>query len=195
MLDQKQLPCRFDWSSKARACSAHGINPDDASRKQFWKRVRILPADFRVPKTAPTVSSKRGGPQRWAPANPLAKGSDLACHELNIDFRKPAYPLLRIVDVRVDEDRTFSRKDSLETGNVVQMEAKQFQPIFESIVRKHAESGELINAGSESWHTEPVIKAVRKVIALITRKQGPRLARQLSERKAAAGKDLSDFLS
>ena len=77
-----------------------------------------------------------------------------------------------VVDVFIDDRRVPGGESGLETGNVIEDNAEDCQPIDQAIVRNTTECEELMNAGAEPAVVECVVEVWRNVKPGIAAKQG-----------------------
>src|SRR5271154_4344642 len=96
-----------------------------------------------------------------------------------------------VIDVFIDERRVAGGESGLKTGNIIEDDAKDRQPIDQAEVRKTTECEELMNAGAEAATVECVIEVRRNVKAGITAKQGARIARHIGQGQTADCQDRS----
>ena len=96
-----------------------------------------------------------------------------------------------VIDVFIDERRVPEGESGLQTGNIIEDDAKDRQPIDQAEVRKTTECEELMDAGAEAATVECVIEVRRNVKPGITAKQGARVARYIGQGQTADCQDRS----
>jgi hypothetical protein len=71
---------------------------------------------------------------------------------------------MKVVNYAVEDDGARARQDSLEPRDVVQLEAKDMQPIGDAVVRQFAQCRDLMNGWRPCGGTQLKVEVGRKMI-------------------------------
>src|ERR1700721_103197 len=159
----------------------------DTSRQEFGKRECVVTSDLRVDELRIRTALARGTAARRADPKPLPQGLYGTGGGPDCNLLKREKPRLIIVEVLVDERGRPRRKRGLQTGNLIEHDTENRQPIDQAVVRKPAECEELLDAGAETPALQCVVKVGRNVEANILGKQGARGACHIGQGQTPHG--------
>src|SRR6202050_2048019 len=189
--DGENVQARRFGENGARVCGAQRIDAGNAAGGQVGKCKKIFPSDLGIEESLGIEGKQVTGANRGSGPKRLRQRCDRGERGGCRSGRKPGDPLILVVHGGVDQNCSPAVKAQLKPGDVVEREAKDGEPVRETVPGDAAERDRLWKTGIEGPSGEAGIEVFGNEVGRPAAENLSGVSRYLIEREFARLENLS----